>query len=131
VLIVSMHEDPGLVLEAIAAGAAGYLPKRSAEAELINAVRTVVDGKLFLLPNRAAQAAPVLRHQLAEPSIDLASGEKQLVHLLAHGYSNGQIGQALALSSYELGCARAELSKRLDLYTRADFVRYASQHGLL
>jgi DNA-binding NarL/FixJ family response regulator len=131
VLIVSMHEDPGLVLEAIAAGAAGYLSKRSAEAELINAVRTVVGGNLFLPPTLAAQAAPVPLHQHIEASVDLAPTERELVHLMAHGYSNGQIGQALALSTYELGCVRAELSKRLDLYTRADFVRFASKHGLL
>jgi len=114
-LILTVHEDVGLLREAIQAGAAGYLIKRAVESELINAIHAVWRGDLYVHPamTRAlvknfppAPAAP------ASPKA-LTPREIQVLRLIAQGYTNNQIAEGLSLSVRTVEIHRTNLMRKL------------------
>ena len=134
ILILTVHEDVGLLREAIKAGASGYVVKRAAEAELIAAIATVLRGDLYvdpallpsLLREEAPKAAP--EEDAREP---LTPRESEVLRLIAQGYTNRQIGEALTLSVRTVEGHRANLSAKLGMHSRVELVRYAREHGLI
>lgn len=134
ILILTVHEDVGLLREAIKAGASGYVVKRAAEAELIAAIATVLRDDLYvdpaLLPSLLGEDAPT-----AAPEEDsrepLTLRESEVLRLIAQGYTNRQIGEALTLSVRTVEGHRANLSAKLGLHSRVELVRYAREHGLI
>ena len=134
VLILTVHEDETLAREALRAGAAGYIIKQAAEAELISAIHTVQIGDVYVPPK-------MLRALLVEPQSAAAPGprpeelltprELDVLNLIVRGYTNRQVADELMLSVRTVEGYRANLTEKLDLHNRADLVRYARQHGLL
>jgi two-component system, NarL family, response regulator NreC len=134
VLILSMHEDSGLVRQALDAGASGYIVKRAAESELINAVRTVANGGTYIQPEMQRNVTrDLLRHALvAVPSAEsLTDQERQLLRYLASGYTNRQIASMMHVEAATVSAWRAELSDKLGLHGRVDLLRYAREQGLV
>jgi two-component system response regulator NreC len=134
ILILTVHEDVGLLREAIKAGASGYVVKRAAEAELIAAIATVLRGDLYvdpaLLPSLLGEEAPkaAAEQDTREP---LTPRESEVLRLIAQGYTNRQIGEALTLSVRTVEGHRANLSAKLGMHSRVELVRYAREHGLI
>ncbi len=134
ILILTVHEDVGLLREAIKAGASGYVVKRAAEAELIAAIATVLRGDLYvdpaLLPSLLGEEAPkaAAEEDAREP---LTPRESEVLRLIAQGYTNRQIGEALTLSVRTVEGHRANLSAKLGMHSRVELVRYAREHGLI
>ena len=134
VLILTVHEDEGLLREAIRAGAAGYIVKRAVESELINAIHAVWRGDLYvhpamtraLLKDLQASAAP--EQPLVEP---LTPRETEVLSLIAQGYTNRQIAEKLSISVRTVESHRANITGKLGLRSRVELVRYAREHGLL
>jgi len=96
-----MHEENGLMREAIRAGASGYLLKRAMKTELINAIQTVLRGELYIHPvmMRALFAEPRPASTSIEPAAEtLTSREIEVLHLIAQGYTNNQIANLLSVS---------------------------------
>ncbi len=134
VLILSVHEDSGLVRQALDAGASGYIIKRAAESELINAVRIVAQGGQYIYPEmQRNMTRDLLRHALvAVPSAEsLTEQERELLRLLASGHTNRQIASLLGIEPAEVSSWRAELSDKLGLHGRVDLLRYAREQGLV
>ena len=129
VLIVSMYEDQSLYREAMMAGAAGYLPKRSLEAELIKAIRTVASGGTYVAPGLRAPAPA--QEPASTSSHPLTAAEWKLFDLLAEGLSGQAIAQRLGLSRDQLERQRVALFEKLGLHNRADLVHYAHLRGLI
>lgn len=129
VLIVSVYEDQSLYREAMMAGAAGYLPKRSLEAELIKAIRTVASGGTYVAPGLRAPAQAQEPASTSSPS--LTAAEWKLFDLLAEGLSGQAITQRLGLSRDQLERQRVALFEKLGLHNRADLVHYAQLRGLI
>jgi DNA-binding NarL/FixJ family response regulator len=132
VLMLSMHEDEGYFLEALEAGASGYIPKRGADQELIDAIRTVAGGRPFF--SSAAQRG--LMEQWAEdgktePADDLTPRELEVVKLIAEAYTNRQIADALQLSEKTVESHRSNLFAKLGMRDRVELVRYAIRRGLV
>ncbi len=133
VLLLTVHEDEALVREALQAGAAGYVVKRAVESELIDAIRAVAAGHLYIHPSltravlNGGRAAPVS----SLPAECLTAREIEVLRLLAQGYTNRQIAELLKLSIRTVESHRANLRAKLDLDSRVDLVRYATRHGLL
>lgn len=134
ILILTVHEDVGLLREAMKAGASGYVVKRAAEAELIAAIATVLRGDLYvdpaLLPSLLGEEAPkaAAEQDTREP---LTPRESEVLRLIAQGYTNRQIGEALTLSVRTVEGHRANLSAKLGMHSRVELVRYAREHGLI
>ncbi|RME40690.1 MAG: DNA-binding response regulator [Caldilineae bacterium] len=134
ILILTVHEDESLLREAIQAGAAGYIVKRAVESELMNAIRAVWRGDLYIHP---AMTRALLRDivppsaPLKGPVETLTPRETEVLRLIAQGYTNRQIAQRLTISVRTVESHRANLTSKLGLSSRVELVRYAREHGLL
>lgn len=136
VLILTVHEDESLLREAIHAGASGYVIKRAAESELINAIYAISRGDVYIHPamTRALlkDLAPVPRPKSATSAQDtLTNREMDVLRLIARGYTNNQIAELLSISPRTVEGHRANLMHKLDLHSRVELVEYAEEHGLL
>jgi two-component system response regulator NreC len=136
VLILTMHDDPEYLFQALEAGASGYVLKRAAEADLVAAIRTVVADRAFLAPaaQRTLVADYVGRRERGEiplPVERLTPREEEVLKLLARGHTNQEIADALVISIKTVETHRAHVLDKLGLRKRAELVRYAQTHGLL
>jgi two-component system response regulator NreC len=136
VLILTMHDDPEYLFQALEAGASGYVLKRAAEADLVEAIRTVVADRAFLAP--AAQQKLVAdylerraRGEVLLPVEKLTPREEEVLALLARGHTNQEIADQLVISIKTVETHRAHILDKLGLRKRAELVRYAQTHGLL
>ena len=133
VLILTLHEDIGMVREAIRAGAGGYILKRAVKTELISAIQTVLRGDIYVHPAmmRALlaepQPAPKSPSPLAEP---LTARESDVLRLIVRGHTNSQIAEILSLSVRTVEYHRANLTGKLGLHSRVDLIRYAAENGI-
>jgi two-component system response regulator NreC len=133
VLLLTVHEDEALLREGIRAGAAGYIVKRAVESELINAIRSVARGDLYVHPSmtRALLEDAPPRTSRASRISDLTPRETEVLSLIALGYTNRQVAERLQISTRTVESHRANLMAKLGLRSRAQLVRYAVDHGLL
>ena len=134
VLMLTVHEDDSLLKKAIRAGASGYLVKRAAESELINAIRTVMQGDMYVHPSMTrALLKDLVPAQLSKPAGDntLTHREVEILRMVARGYTNNQIAQKLSISARTVEGHRANLVGKLGLHSRVELVEYAEQHGLM
>ena len=101
VLILTIHEDIGMVREAIRAGAGGYILKRAVKTELISAIRTVLQGDLYVHPAmmRALLAEPTPAPETLGPAAEpLTPREIEVLRLIAQGHTNSQIAEILSMN---------------------------------
>lgn len=134
VLMLTVHEDDGLLKKAIRAGASGYLVKRAAESDLINAIRTVMQGDMYVHPSMTrALLKDLVPAPLSNPAGDntLTHREIEILRMVARGYTNNQIAQKLSISARTVEGHRANLMGKLGLHSRVELVEYAEQHGLM
>lgn len=137
VLVLTMHHDPAYLRSVLAAGASGYVLKRSVDAELLAAIRAVHRGGTFVDPSLAdvlvqdvlAKGAAKARPK-RKVSI-LSDRELQVLSLVAQGYSSPQIAKEIFVSVKTVETYRSRIAEKLGLRTRRDVVRYAVQMGLL
>jgi DNA-binding NarL/FixJ family response regulator len=128
VLVVSSQAAPSWVRQALSAGAAGYLPKRSSDRELVTAIRLVADGGGYVEP----QLGAALVTPNGSPALDpLSERERDIVHLLALGYTNQEIGKKLFISVRTVDTHRAHIMRKLQLDTRAELVMFALANGVI
>jgi len=134
ILILTLHEDEALLKEAIKAGAAGYILKRAAEAELISAIRVILRGDLYVDPAMVRglfQEPQQSQVKMKNPTESLTPRETEILRLIVEGYTNRQIGQELNISIRTVEGHRANISDKLGLHSRVELVRYARQNGLI
>ena len=132
VLVLSMQDDPRYVREAFAAGAAGYILKEAADADVVEAVREVAGGGRYVHPTLGARLATAEAEATARAEADpLSEREREVLRLLALGHTNQEIAKMLFISVRTAETHRAHIMQKLRLATRADLVRYALSQGLL
>ena len=133
ILILTAHEDKGLLQEALRAGASGYILKRAQESELTNAIRAVAHGDLYVHPSmtRALLSDKETKTVKPTPIKALTPREIQVLRLLANGHTNREIARTLAISVRTVESHRSNLMSKLDLCSRAALVRYAVKNDLL
>jgi two-component system response regulator NreC len=139
VLILSMYEDVAYIRAAFDAGAVGYVQKKAADAELLTAVRTVVGGKRYVCSRSReilAQSALGVDLSGADTSVpsranSLSKREREVLIMVAQGYTNRQIAERLGLSVKSVESYRARVQDKLGLQTRVELHRYALATGLL
>jgi DNA-binding NarL/FixJ family response regulator len=141
VLFLTMHEAEEYLLRSVRAGAAGYVIKRTAAADLLAAVRAVARGEMFLSPSVAhaladerAPTAPMRRwNELnGEDRYAMLTGrEREILQLVGEGYSNQEIADLLILSVKTVQSHRAAVMQKLDLRDVTHLVRYAVRKGIV
>ncbi len=128
VLVISSQAAPSSVRQALSAGAAGYLPKRASDGELVTAIRSVARGSGYVDPDLGAQLVVSNGTPALEP---LSDRERDVLHLLALGYTNQEIGKKLFISVRTVDTHRAHIMRKLRLETRAELVLFALANGLI
>jgi two-component system, NarL family, response regulator NreC len=134
VLILTVHEDESLLQEAIRAGAAGYIIKRAAESELIDAIRAVWRGDLYVHPAMTRALLKEIAPSPAprKPLIEMPTPrEIDVLRFIARGYTNRETAEALTLSVRTVESHRANLMDKLSLRSRVELVRYARENGFI
>lgn len=132
VLMLSMHDDEAYFFDALEAGASGYVSKRGADSDLIDAIRTVASGRTFL--NSKTQQT-LMRKWLEEGATErpdeLTPRELEVTKLIAEAYTNRQIAEALHLAEKTVESHRANVLSKLGMRDRVELVRYAIRRGLV
>jgi DNA-binding NarL/FixJ family response regulator len=133
ILILTVHEDQGLLRAALQAGASGYVLKRAAESELVAAIRRVLRDEVYVDPSMvpAELGEPEPGDHRDAPVVEaLTEREDEILTYIADGYTNRQIGDLLSISVRTVETHRASISSKFGLRSRADLVRYARRRNL-
>ena len=135
ILLLTMHEELAYLRTAIAAGASGYVLKKSVDADLLSAIRAVHKGRTYVDSELASEliqnALPERGRSPNKLSEVLSEREAQVLKLVAEGFSSREIAQKIFVSVKTVETYRGRLTEKLGLTSRADIVRYALEIGLL
>ncbi|MCS7247107.1 MAG: response regulator transcription factor [Anaerolineales bacterium] len=135
VLVLTMHENEEYIRQILAAGAMGYILKDAAARELLGAIRNVYKGEVVLSP---AITRLIVNNYLRwgdlalkDSSDSLTDRERQILQLIAEGYTNKQIADILSISVKTVQAHRLNLMKKLDLHDRGELIKYAIQKKII
>ena len=134
VLVLTMHQEDEYVLQAVRAGASGYLVKDSAASELLAAVRNLHAGRGHFGPQAARTLAQQLQHPertLDDPYGRLTAREREVFHLIAEGHTTKEVARKLDISVKTAENHRSRVLDKIGVRNTAELVRYALRKGLL
>ena len=131
VLILSMHPEDRFAVRALKAGAAGYVTKDSAVAELVNAIRKVVAGGKYVSPHLAEKLADDLEKSERPLHEMLSDREFQVMRMIALGKKTSEIAEELALSISTVNTYRARILEKMKMETNVELTRYAIENHLI
>ena len=133
VLALTVHEDKSYLRELLEAGASGYVLKRAAGDELIQAIRAVSTGGLYVDPHVAAKLVSTLVQPGARAGNagELSEREGTVLRLIAQGHSNKEIAGQLGVSVKTIETYKARSMEKLGLRSRVDIIRVAGERGWL
>ena len=134
VLVLTVHAEEEYLVPVVEAGASGYLTKTSADTDLLEAIKVVARGQVFLPPSAATLL--LRRYKAAEEEegaglTDLSTREQEVLALTAEGFSSREIGQKLFISPKTVDTYRSRIMDKLGLTHRSELVRFALKVGLL
>ena len=131
ILAFSMHEDTVFVEQALQAGARGYIGKSSAPVELVEAVRQIANGNIYIDPDIAQRLAFQKTKGGDSPFDGLSTREFEICCLLAEGLSVNEISQRLSLSYKTIANYSTQIKAKLEVGTAAELARLAIRHGIV
>jgi two-component system response regulator NreC len=131
VLAVSMHKDSVYVREILRAGADGYLLKDSRGDDMLAAIRAVWNGEGYISPAVSQAVLEDYRKQAKAPIDLLTARERDVLQLVAEGFTNKEIASKLKLSVYTAEGYRARIMEKLNLHSTGELVRFAMRSGLI
>lgn len=136
VLILTMHAEDSYLVPLLEAGASGYLVKSAADRELIDAVRAVAHGDVYMQPSAARALARQIQRK-ADHADDrtkfekLTDREQNVLRYVARGYSAPEIGEKLFISPKTVDTYKQRINEKLGLAHRSDYVDFALKLGLM
>jgi two-component system response regulator NreC len=137
VLVLTMHDNEEYLFQVLQAGASGYVLKKAADSDLVNAIHVVARGDCFLYPSAAKMVVEDYLEKLRsgqEPTSSydtLTEREREILKLVAEGYTNREIAENLFISVKTVETHKSNIMEKLNLHKRAELVRYAIRKGIL
>ena len=132
VLMLSGRVEESMVADALAMGALGYFDKGQTERDLVEAVRTVGDGRQYLPPSISAASVEARMRRGREGPLGALSGrEREVFELLVRGFSNEEVSGHLEISRRTVETHRSRILKKLQVHSAVELIRLAARHGLL
>lgn len=128
IVVLTMQNEPAFARRALQAGVRGYVLKEAADAELVQAVRSAAAGDTYLQPTLGARLAA---GDDGKGDDELSDRERDVLHLIALGYTNAEVAERLYISIRTVESHRAHIQQKLRLTSRAELVRYALEHGMV
>ncbi|HVE57084.1 MAG TPA: response regulator transcription factor [Pyrinomonadaceae bacterium] len=134
-VILSMYDDEGFVLEALANGVSAYVLKDMGSSDLIHAIREVRNGHRYLSAPLSDRAIDVYEQMTKAGTLDkyetLTTREREVLHLSAEGRTNSEIAERLGISVRTAETHRSNVMHKLGVHTQADLTRYAIKRGII
>jgi DNA-binding NarL/FixJ family response regulator len=135
ILFLSMHDNTNFVQKALECGAKGYLLKASAVDEVVNAIKTVYDGKVFLSPKISSLVLDGFlskgkKLNKKKSFAGLTNRERQVLQMFAEGFTCKDIASTLKVSSHTVHNHRVHIMSKLKLHTNAELVKFALKEGI-
>ena len=136
VIMVTMHKNEEYILQSFQAGASGFILKEGAVEELVNAIRSIYQDKSFLSPTISKTLIDAYLRKMetgkTETPFDLLTDrEREVLQLIAEGYTNREVAKALFISVKTVEAHRAHIMQKLNIHDVAKLVKYAIQKGLV
>lgn len=131
VIILTMHKSEEMLYKALSAGVNGYVLKDNALEDLVEAIKTVDDGKIFISADLLQSVVGVYVNHKRENTDIISLREREILQMLAEGRSNKEIAESLHLSIKTVETHRANIMKKLGLKSIADLVMYAVRNHLI
>jgi DNA-binding NarL/FixJ family response regulator len=130
VVFLTMHRDAAYARRALEAGAAGYVLKHAAPAELVLAIHAALQGRTFVSPDLAAEVSRAGRAKGADSAATLSKRQREILRLLVKGKSAKEIASELELSARTVEDHKYRMMESLGLQNSAELIRFAIKHGL-
>jgi two-component system, NarL family, response regulator NreC len=130
IVLLTMHTEEPYVLEALQAGAVGYVLKTQAAMDIVQAIHDAIQGAIYLSPRVASTVVQAYLTRSTLPPDPLTSREREIVQLIAEGQTTKEIAVRLGLSIKTVEAHRSHLMRKLDMHETATLVRYAIRRGL-
>lgn len=131
VILLTQHENKEYILPALKIGVAGYVLKRAAADEVVNAIRTTFQGRSFLDPEIADIVVNAYRQGNEDVYETLTEREREILILLAKDHTNNEIASILYISYKTVDYHRTNLMKKLNLHSKVELTKYALRRGLI
>jgi DNA-binding NarL/FixJ family response regulator len=134
IVFLTMHQEVAYARRALEAGAAGFVLKHSAPAELVTAIRAALDGKTYLTPALAGDVLEALRQGKdagADLEGHLTPRQREILQLLAEGRSAKEIAGTLGISSRTVEFHKYQMMESLHLHSSAELIHYAIKQGIV
>ncbi len=128
VVILSMHQNPAYARRALEAGAAGYVVKHAAPAELVLAIQAALRGGTFVSPSLARE---VIAASAPDPEAPLTARQREILALLAEGLSAKEVAARLSISARTVEFHKYQIMREHGLQSSADLVHFAIRHGIV
>ena len=134
-IVLSMQSADVYVVEALKAGAIGYVLKETGPSELVNAVQQVIRGERYLSPRLSERLIDVLiqktEKMTADPYETLTTREREVLQMASEGLSTSEIAKRLSISPRTAELHRGRMMNKLGLHNQTDLIRYALKRGIL
>lgn len=130
-ILLTQHDEDQYVSEALEAGVKGYVLKSQAANDLLEAIRQVSRGQVYLSPGVSGAVMEAFRHKKQQPRDHLTTRERQVLQLVAEGKSTKDVASLLNISVKTAESHRTRLMQKLDIHETASLVRYAVRHGII
>lgn len=131
-ILLTMHTEEAYVLEALRVGVWGYVLKSQTAADVVEAVRQVASGAIYLSPGISETVVHAYATEKKKLATDpLSNREQQVLKLIAEGMTTKEIADMLGISNKTAESHRARVMKKLGIHETASLVRYAVRHGLI
>lgn len=134
VIFLTMHHDVVYAHRALQAGAAGFVLKHSAPAELVMAIRAALEGKTFITPALAGEVVQSLRHgqpQPMDPVATLTPRQREILQLFAEGRSAKEIAATLGISARTVEFHKYQMMESQNIENSAELIHFAIKHGIV
>ncbi|MDD5082488.1 MAG: response regulator transcription factor [Dehalococcoidales bacterium] len=135
VVVLSMYSNEAYVIEALQAGASGYVLKEATANELVRAIHEAIAGRRYLSSSLSERAIQAYLQKTATTTLDpydmLSSREREVLHLAVEDHTNAEIAARLFISRRTVEIHRANMMRKLGLSNRVQLIRYAIQRGIL
>ena len=131
ILILTMHDEELYITQALQNGATGYLLKDAAAERLVEAIRRVASGEIYLGPGIPKRVLQNLGDNVDDPYETLSTRERQVLQLIAESKTNRQISEILDLAVKTVDTHRTRLMRKLNIHDQTSLVKYAIRRGLI
>jgi two-component system response regulator NreC len=130
-ILLTMHTEDAYVLEALRAGVTGYVLKTQAAGDLVQAIREVIRGAIYLSPGVSRAVVDAYRAKSELPPDPLSPREREVLQLVAEGKTTKQVAAVLGVSVKTAESHRTRIMEKLDIHETANLVRYAIRRGII